>query len=209
MHLFLRLNTVIIAITAIIIRIFIYQMLEFYSNWIKVLLLKFLVVPPAASSAPCSCPHPHLLSVASCSTAPTTRHLEVAPSNDRPAHCSDWQPASQEHTNRKHAQSLISNSSERHVTTFFSLLPSQAPLNSLYAVFQRFLNLQFPLLRFCLMYVPSDKSLQSFHLCLIPSFLVVHHRKITETGAINRRLGRLLLLFKPTIKDIHHHQAYW
>lgn len=69
----------------------------------------------------------------------------------------------------------------------------------------------FPPLRFCLIYVPSNKRHTSspslFYLCLIPSFFVVCYRETTETGTINRRPGRLLPLFQRAIKDIHHHQA--
>lgn len=94
------------------------------------------------------------------------------------------------------------------------LFPLRALLNSLYSTSHSpssrlLISSSSPLLHTCSVWQKTHflSSLQSFHLCLIHSFLVVCHGEITETGTINRRPGRLLLLFKSAIKDIHHHQA--
>ncbi len=156
----------------------------------------------------------------SCPTTPMTQHLDAAPSNDHPAHYNDSQPASHEHTltythtKTKHTQHLIFNSSETHVAIFFSLSLA-GPIEQSLCLFSAVLHTlalissSLPSLDVCAVRQKTHflSSPLSFHLCLIPSFLVVCHREITETGTINRRPGRVLLLLKPAIKDIHHHRA--
>lgn len=53
----------------------------------------------------------------------------------------------------------------------------------------------------------SSPSSSLFVFVSAPSFLVVCHGEITGTETINRRLRRALLLYKPAIKDTHHHRA--
>lgn len=205
---------IIIIITSIIIGTLIYQTVEYCSELMKVLLLsvKFLVVS-VGSFLP---PLPPLLLLPLSPTTPMTQHLDAAPSNDHPAHCNDSQPASQEHTQRQNTFNLWFPAPQRDTLQYFFFLSLSlaGPIEQYLCLFSAVLHaLSFPPL--CLLLdvcVPSDKrhtSSQPFNLfiCLIPSFLVVCHREITETETINRQLRRVLFLFKPAIKDIHHHQA--
>ena len=141
-------------------------------------------------------------------SSPVTRHLAAAPSNDQPAHCNDSQPASRHthththtHTNRQNTLNLWFQTPQRDTLQYFSPLPRR-PYWTVFMPFLRrssrsLISSSLPSLDVCAVWQKTHflSSPRSFHLCLIPSFLVVCHGEITETGTINRRPGRVLLPF--------------
>lgn len=181
----------------IIIGTLIYQTAEYCFEFMKVLLLsvKFLVVSPLL-----------LLPLSPALLLPWLniwmQHPLMITQNTAMTHN---QPA--KNAQRQNTRNLWFPAPRRGIFTiaaifFYSLSPSHSHYWTVFMPFlscssRALISSSLPLLDVCAVWQKTHflSTLQSFHLCLIPSFLVVCHSEITETGTINRRLRRTCWFF--------------